>query len=279
LNEEKPEGVENESVEQVCFSDKILLNKIDLIENNSNVVLDDIEHELRKLNPTAPIQRTSYGKINPLDILNVQAFELERVLDFDPEFLSEDQEHEHDARVSSVAMKLVDEEININLLQTWVRRLIVDYGSSLYRYKGVIAVKGMKKKFIFQGVGMSFCGEFDSKFMWRDDEIRESKFIFIGKNLPHDFFREGFMKCISPKEGDSSTAPLRFPVGTIVDANVGVFQRGIVLKQWDEGNAYLIEVDGPPKMNVWAPIDHDAYIRKIVIIEDNSSGGDGEEKE
>mmetsp|Transcript_24398 Transcript_24398/g.27230 ORF Transcript_24398/g.27230 Transcript_24398/m.27230 type:complete len:482 (+) Transcript_24398:18-1463(+) len=263
LNEEKPEGVENESVEQVCFSDKILLNKIDLIDSSSSKALEEIESELRKLNPTASIQRASYGQINPSDILNVQAFDLERVLDFDPEFLGEDQEHMHDDRVGSVAMKLVDDEININLLQTWVRRLIVDYGSSLYRYKGVIAVKGMNKKFIFQGVGMSFCGEFDSKFTWAADEPRVSKFIFIGKNLPHDFFREGFMKCISPKEGDASRPALRFGIGDIVEANVGVFQRGIVLKHWDDGNAYLIAVEGPPKMNVWAPIDHDAYIRKL----------------
>jgi G3E family GTPase len=31
LDEEKPEGVENESVEQVCFADRLLLNKVDLV--------------------------------------------------------------------------------------------------------------------------------------------------------------------------------------------------------------------------------------------------------
>ena len=30
LNDDREEGCENEAVEQVCFSDKILLNKIDI---------------------------------------------------------------------------------------------------------------------------------------------------------------------------------------------------------------------------------------------------------
>ena len=267
IREVKPEGVENEAVEQVCFSDKILLNKIDLVPKDErfDASLEEIETELRALNPTASIQRTSYAKIDPGDILDVQAFELQRVLDFDPEFLDEDQEHEHDATVSSVAVK-VEGEVNINLLQSWMRRLVVEDGANLYRYKGVIAVKDISKKFVFQGVGMSFLGEFDDNFHWKENEVRESRFVFIGKHLNHNFYREGFMKCIVPKEG---SIVLRFPVGTVVEANVGVYQSGTVLKQWDEGNAYLIEIEGPPKTNVWAPIDHDAYIRAVTSCSEN----------
>jgi len=268
LNEVKPEGVENESVEQVCFSDKILLNKIDLVPlPNREQTLASIEQALKKLNPTASIQRTSHSKINPNDILDVRAFDLQRVLDFDPEFLGEDQEHEHDATVTSVGVK-IQGEVNINLLQSWIKRLVVEDGANLYRYKGVIAVKGVNKKFVFQGVGMSFLGEFDANFTWKKDEIRESRFIFIGKHLDHDFYQEAFQKCIVPKVG---SIELRFPVGTVVEANVGVYQRGTVLKQWDEDNAYRVEIDGPPKAIVWAPIDHDAYIRSIGSASASSS--------
>merc|ERR1712048_588555 len=34
LDEEKPEGVENEALEQVAFADRILLNKIDLVDDS-----------------------------------------------------------------------------------------------------------------------------------------------------------------------------------------------------------------------------------------------------
>jgi len=88
LAEEKPEGVENESVEQVCFADKILLNKTDLADEPK---LKSIEGEIRKLNPTAPILRCVHSKVTPKELLNIHAFDLQRVLDFDPEFLDPDQ--------------------------------------------------------------------------------------------------------------------------------------------------------------------------------------------
>ena len=33
------------------------------------------------------------AQVSPKELLNIQAFELQRVLDFDPEFLGEEQEH------------------------------------------------------------------------------------------------------------------------------------------------------------------------------------------
>merc|ERR1712146_413102 len=200
--EEKPEGVENEAVEQVAFADKILLNKIDLADDAE---LLKIEKKLKTINPTAAIQRTLQSKTQPSDVLNLRA------LEFDPEFLDEDQEHMHDESVSSVSAKCSD-PVNLAMLETWISRLIQVDGANLYRYKGVIAVKGVDEKFIFQGVGMLFSGGFD-KTKWRQDEKRESRFVFIGKNLDAEFYREGFNACKVDR-------PLRFPLGTKVKANV-----------------------------------------------------------
>ena len=250
LAEEKPEGVENEAVEQVAFADKILLNKIDL---STPKELDEIEAKLKSLNPTASILRTEKSKVSPKELLNIQAFELKRVLDFDPEFLSEDAEHQHDETVSSVGVK-VEGSVNMMMLERWIQRLITEDGANLYRYKGIIAVKGFEKKFIFQGVGMMFSGGF-SDVSWKDGEKRESRFVFIGKHLEHAMYREGFMACkVDP--------PLRFQVGDIIEANVGKFTKGKVIKQWDEGNAYRVELQDGKKTNVWAPVDIDVYIRK-----------------
>lgn len=248
LAEEKPEGVENEAVEQVAFADKILINKIDL---STPQELDKIEAKLKTLNPTASIQRTKNSVISPKDILNIQAFELQRVLDFDPEFLSEDAEHMHDETVSSVGVK-VEGSVNINLLQSWIQRLITTDGANLYRYKGLISVKGIDAKFIFQGVGMMFSGGF-SDVEWKANETRESRFVFIGKHLNHDMYRNGFLAC-------QESRPLRFNVGDFVMANIGTFKKAKVLKQWDEGNAYRLEVQ-EDKSNVWAPIDIDEYVK------------------
>lgn len=250
IHEEKPEGVENESVEQLAFADKILLNKTDLSTPED---LDKITKEIKGINPTASITRTEYGKIDPKELLDVQAFELKRVLEFDPEFLGEDQEHQHDSTVTSVGVK-VKAPVNMMMLEKWIQRLITEDGANLYRYKGVLAVKGMKEKFVFQGVGMLFSGGFSGSWGNVPEEERESRFIFIGKNLDHKFLREGFLLC-------QASTKLRFAIGAEVEANVGSFKKAKVLKHWDEGNAYRVEIQDSDKTNVWAPIDMDCYIR------------------
>jgi G3E family GTPase len=249
LDEQKPEGVENEAVEQIVFADKIILNKIDLAKDDADLV--DIEKRLKALNPTAVIQRTSYSKIDPKDVLNLQAFELNRVLDFDPEFLGEDQEHQHDTSVTSMGVKFIG-DVNHELLQSWIERLITQDGANLYRYKGVIAVKGMENKYVFQGVGMMFSGTFVEK-KWQKGEPRESRFCFIGKNLDGEFYKSAFMACREDR-------PLRFKVGDVVEANVGQYMRGKIIRIWDQANAYRIELEDRNR-NVWAPVDVDDYVR------------------
>lgn len=249
LAEEKPEGVENEAVEQVCFADRVLLNKIDLAENEEH--LKKIEAEVRKLNPTTSIIRCQHSNIPPKDLLNIQAFELDRVLDFDPEFLDEDQEHMHDETVSSVSCRIKG-NVNQMMLSRWVQRLIQEV--NLYRYKGILAVKGHDTKFIFQGVGMLFDGDFSEQEWGVPESERENIFVFIGKNLDHDWLRDCFKSCLVSEN-------LRFAVGDKVQCNIGRFVDGIVLKQWDDGNAYRVELQDGKKTNVWAPIDVNAYIR------------------
>jgi G3E family GTPase len=251
LREKKTEGVENESVEQVVFADKILLNKTDLAKTDQ---LKEIEKELKALNPVAAIIRTVHGQVNPSELLNLQAFDLKRILDFEPDFLNDlDQEHQHDSSIVSVACRM-EGDVNIEVLQSWIGRLIEEDGANLYRYKGVMAVKGMGKKFVFQGVGMLFSGAFEGS--WKKDELHESRFVFIGKNLDKEFLQAGFDACRVTKE-------LRFPVDTLVEVNVGEWKLGKVLKHWDEGNAYRVEVQDRKKNNVWAPVDVDGYIRPI----------------
>mmetsp|Transcript_14143 Transcript_14143/g.23229 ORF Transcript_14143/g.23229 Transcript_14143/m.23229 type:complete len:396 (+) Transcript_14143:1-1188(+) len=250
LAEEKPEGVENESVEQVCFADKVLLNKTDLADEAK---LKKIEVEIRKLNPTAPILRCVHSKVTPKELLNIQAFDLKRVLDFDPEFLDPDQEHEHDSTVSSVSCRIKG-NVNQHMLSRWIGRLIQEDGANLYRYKGILAIKGVEEKFIFQGVGMLFDGNI-SDMKWNVPESeRENIFVFIGKNLDHEWLKDCFKACIV-------TDKLRFKVGDKVEANIGEYKNGTIKKVWDHGNAYRIELDDADKTNVYAPIDVDTYVK------------------
>lgn len=92
------------------------------------------------------------AQVSPKELLNIQAFELQRVLDFDPEFLGEEQEHQHDSSVTSVSCRIKG-NVNQTMLSRWISRLIKEDGANLYRYKGILSIKGVEEKFIFQGVG------------------------------------------------------------------------------------------------------------------------------
>lgn len=248
LDEEKPANCDNEAEQQVCFADKIILNKIDLVPKEEE--LKKIEERLRSINPNAPILRCQRSKISPKELLNIGAFDLERVLEFDPFFLGEFKRPKHDKAISSLSTK-IEGEVNIALMESWIEHLLHDEEMTLYRYKGIIAVKGIDQKFIFQGVGHMFSGTCESE--WKTGEKKESSFVFIGKNLQPDLLKAGFEACLETKE-------LRFPVGTKVEANMNeVYEKGTIIKHWEDGNAYLIELHGGE--NVVAPVDIDEYVR------------------
>ena len=178
LDDEKPEGVENEAAEQVAFADRILLNKTDLVSEDE---LETITGRIKQINPSADIFRCQYSKVDPKNLIGINSFSLEKTLKMDPEFLNTEGEHEHAPTVSSTSTKFSG-HLNINKLERWIGEIIQTMGADLFRYKGVLSVAGMDQKFVFQGVGILFSGGFvDAK--WGADEERECRFVFIGKNL------------------------------------------------------------------------------------------------
>lgn len=247
LQEEKPEGVENESVEQIAFADRIILNKTDLVDEEQ---LKEVEASVKKINSSAEIIRSQYSKVEPKKLINISAFSLDRVLEMDPEFMDTEGEHEHDQRVSSISFKF-DGELNVNRLERWLRVMLQTKASDMFRYKGVLACKGMDTKFVFQGVHMLFSGGFQEEFKWKEGETRSCRFVFIGKNLDRADLEENFMAC-------KVTEP-RFNVGDVVEANIGTWSGGKIVKLWDEGNPYRIQLENGDQ--VWAPDDTDNFIR------------------
>jgi len=262
LDDVKPEGVENEAQEQLAFADMILLNKIDLVPEEEELL--KIEKRIREYNPSAAIIRTEQSKIEWHKILGVGAFDVARVLEFEPEFLTNfDEEHEHDATVTSCSVKF-EGELLVRALSEWVSELITTKGADLFRYKGVLACKGMEQKFIFQGVGMLFNGGF-SPITWEEDEVRECRFVFIGRNLNRDELVNGVMEC------RVDNVPLRFKVGDAILARAGSssepdggWKPGKIMKIWNDGNPYRIQLENGTE--VWGPKDNDSFVKAAVKI-------------
>lgn len=249
LDDEKPDDVENEAVEQIAFADRILLNKIDLASEGE---IREVKNRIKAINAFAPVYETENSIIDPSELIGIGAFDLSQTLEMDPEFLDTDAEHEHDENVTSTSSKF-EGELNVNKLERWIGELMRTKAEDLFRYKGVLAVKGMDQKFVFQGVHMLFGGDFNQEIgLWKDGEKRECRFVFIGRNLDHAALEAGLMEC--------KAEDLRFEVGDMVYANIGEFTKGKILKCWDQGNPYRVEIQDEDRTNVWVPIDSDDYV-------------------
>jgi G3E family GTPase len=190
LDEEKPEGVENESVEQVAFADRILLNKCDLVNEEQLV---EVERRIHMINEKVQIKRCTNSEVDMNFILGIQAFDLDNILEMDDGFLEENQEHQHDDRVTSVGFN-VKGEVDQGKLNDWLGWLLQERGVNIFRTKGILAVQGMSEKFVFQAVHMAFSGA--PQRTWQEGEERICKLTFIGKNLDKEELESGFTKCL-----------------------------------------------------------------------------------
>jgi G3E family GTPase len=178
----------HEAAEQIAFADTILLNKVDLL---SDAELKEIETRIRGINPTAVIHRTERCRL-PIDqVLDRRAFDLDRILAVEPTFLSED-DHQHDDAVKSVSLREAN-PIDPAKFNDWIMTLLQSKGQDILRTKGIVDFYGSTSRFIFQGVHM-LCESAEGKD-WDAGELRESKLVFIGRDLDVDMLRGGFAAC------------------------------------------------------------------------------------
>jgi G3E family GTPase len=207
-----------EAREQIAFADQIVLNKTDLVSADD---LRMIEARLRRLNPLAPIHRAQRSNV-PLDaILGRGGFDLDRILDLEPEFLNpahgeaghvhdEHCDHDHDHHdhhghdyhdhdhsaheddikgVSLALRRPVDSE----KITRWLNDLLAAQGPDILRAKGILDVKGESRRLVFQAVHMILEGDLQRE--WRDGDDRYSRMVFIGRNLDEAALKVGFEAC------------------------------------------------------------------------------------
>jgi len=264
LDEEKPEGAENEAVEQVAFADRMLLNKTDLVTEED---LARVEKRLKEINSFAPIMRCCKSEVNVKQVLDLGAFDLKRTLENDSEFLNTDGEHSHDSNVTSMSITLPG-DVDLDLVQAWVSDILQNKGADIFRMKGVLSIQHSKQKFVYQAVHMIFNGNFQDN--WEDDETRESKLVFIGKNLEHDKLRAAFKACAATEEKKKEKeAALRFKMGDKVKCNTGEgWKVGEVVALMYRDDYMPPGVVAPYQVKlddgncIYAPADEDELIRK-----------------
>ena len=76
----------------------------------------------------------------------------------------------------------------------WLQNLVAVEGQKILRSKGILAFSDDDERYVFQGVHMMLEG--DHQRPWKDGEPRQSRMVFIGRELPEATIREGFESCI-----------------------------------------------------------------------------------
>ena len=206
-----------EAKNQIAFADVILINKTDLVSEDD---LREITARIHAINPYARLHPTERCAVPLPEVLDRRAFDLERILEVEPEFLKagdyhhHDHDHDHhhdhghghdhhdhgglkhyhDEDMQSLSLAS-DKPLDPEKFFPWIQNLVAQEGQNILRSKGILSFKDDPKRFAFQGVHMMLDG--DHQRPWRDDEKRQSRLVFIGRELPQKLIRDGFEECVA----------------------------------------------------------------------------------
>jgi G3E family GTPase len=201
-----------EAKNQIAFADVIVLNKTDLV---SPAELREVEARIRAINPYAKLHHAQRCNVAIDAVLERNAFDLDRIMDIEPDFLEVGDDHDHhhdhdhdhhhhhdhshgglkhyhDEHMQSISVRLPG-DVDPDKFMPWINALTQKEGPNILRCKGIVAFTGDPKRFVFQGVHMMLDGEPQRE--WREGEKRESKVVFIGRDLKEDQIRQGFLAC------------------------------------------------------------------------------------
>jgi G3E family GTPase len=178
-----------EAKNQIAFADVIILNKTDLVTPEE---LAEVEATIRAINPYAKLHKTTRCDLPIAELLDRNAFDLDRILDIEPDFLEAGHHHHHSEEVRSMSFTIPG-DVDPEKFMPWINDISQVQGPNILRSKGILAFKDEPRRFVFQGVHMILDGDLQRD--WKSGETRESRLVFIGRDLDEAALRKGFMAC------------------------------------------------------------------------------------
>lgn len=192
-----------EAKRQVTFADVLVVNKASEVEE---VVLEALKEVLMEANPLASMMSCDQGQL-PNSLLHVQAYEdqtveaklqhfnafAKHVCDEHCNHDHHDHKHNHSNDIVTQSFVL-DAPLDILKFRHWLNVLLMIQGQNLYRVKGIVHFQYQDKKAIVQSV-KKMC-VFSSGQPWTEGELRQSRLVFIGKNLRRDILEKQLKHCL-----------------------------------------------------------------------------------
>lgn len=217
---------QTEAQKQVGFADRILISKRDLVNEAD---YEALRARLVRMNPRAPITPVNFGEVDLKSIIDISGFNLNSILDIDPVFLAAEHpdaahdhdhhdhghehhghdDHEHDGECNhphhhhhaahndeiGAFVFRSNKPFDPARLEEFLGGVVQVYGPDLMRYKGILYMKGINRRMLFQGVHMMMGAEPGKP--WTAAEKPSTKMVFIGRKLPQEIFTRGLEQCLA----------------------------------------------------------------------------------
>ena len=179
----------HEAAEQIAFADVILLNKTELV---SAAQLTALEARIRGMNAHARILRSNHCDVPLEQLMDLGAFDLQRILSVEPRFLQEHHAHKHDDGIHSVSLAS-KAPLDSGRFERWIENLLQTQGADILRCKGILDLNGQAQRYVFQSVHMFSEGAAGQP--WGEHELRSSRLVLIGRGLDEPALQHGFQAC------------------------------------------------------------------------------------
>ncbi len=209
---------QEEAQKQVGFADRILVSKTDLVSEEE---YQELRSRLLRINPRAAISAVHFGETDLKTLLDMSGFNLNSILDIDPEFLADEHpdaahahhhhdhegecgehcghdhdHHHHHAHHDDIGAFVFrsGRAFDPERLEEFLGGIVQVYGPDLLRYKGILYLKGINRRMLFQGVHMMMGAEPGKP--WLSGEKPNTRMVFIGRKLPQEIFTRGLEQCL-----------------------------------------------------------------------------------
>lgn len=281
---------------QISFADKILLNKLDLVNDHE---VAEVWSRIRSYNETAPIVPSVKGIVPALELTNIGAYDLEKIeaeeradtghghshghgheechedhgeghghghghegggAPASPSHCHGHSHSQHNPQIGSFSIVRAKMEVEPLAFARWIRVIatLPKEKGRLYRSKGVLAASGRRRKLIFHAV--ADVTETSEGPEWGANEEKVCKMVFIGKALARQEIEERFLQVLQPLKLNLRPA-LAVPVPSASAfglAQAGILQRAL-LCLWTKDVLHFAQSSALFHDTVFSPEAHAAF--------------------
>lgn len=188
-----------EAIHQITFSDVLLVNKTNLVQEQ---YLDELAQRLQQLNPLAKVVFGHQNDFPSIENIERDA-ELNAIFEQSKQqsegsFPVQKPHHHHHEHTKVVSLTIVfDRPFDIQKLRPRLMVYLAFQAKGLYRMKGLLWVNDSDEQYLLQSVSKQL--NISPKRSWKTDEKRQSMIVFIGKNIQRKGLEKMFEQCLISK--------------------------------------------------------------------------------